>query len=161
MNPIPADIVEKTWEKMIGMAPEEAPEMIERMTQEQPLILAYLMAMGDELFNPDEQELLLFLGIVIWQLMQQGDTLLPVVTENMIDEIEESNFKMLEYLEGEPEGDFNETVSSMLENYNQKEILTHVLEAIMEEPEEGSEISEEHQGMMMIYLKTVIDCFDR
>ena len=161
MNPIPADIVEKTWERMIGMAPEEAPEMIERMTQEQPLILAYLMAMGDELFNPDEQELLLFLGIVIWQLMQQGDTLLPVVTENMIDEIEESNFKMLEYLEGEPEGDFNETVSSMLENYNQKEILTHVLEAIMEEPEEGSEISEEHQGMMMIYLKTVIDCFDR
>ena len=161
MNPIPADIVEKTWIQMAAMSPEDAPEMIDRMTQEQPLILTYLMAVGDELFNQDERELLLFLGIVIWKIMQQGDTPLPEITEEMIDEVEESNFNMLEYLDGESEKEFNETTAAMIENFNQKEILAHVLEAIMEEPEEGCEITEENQGMLLIYLKTVIDCFDR
>ena len=161
MNPIPENVVEKTWERMIDMSPAEAPEMVDRMTKEQPLILAYLMAIGDELFNQDEREVLLFLGIVIWQIMLQGDTPLPTISEKMLEEVEESNFKMLEYLEGESETDFMETTMSMLENYNQKEILAHVLEAIMEEPEEDGEITEENQGMMMIHLKTVIDCFDR
>ena len=160
MKPIPADTVEDTWARMVDMSPQDAPEMIERLTQQQPLILAYLMAVGDEMFNPDERELLLFLGIVIWQTMLQGDTPLPEVTEQMIEEIEASNFKMLEYLEGESEADFIETTENILNTYNQKEILAHVLEAIMEEPDEETEISEENQGMMMIYLKTVIDCFD-
>ena len=161
MNPIPADVVEKTWKKITETSPQEAPEIIARMSKQQPLILTYLMAIGDELFNQDERELFVFLGITVWQIMSNGDTPLPKVTEEMIDEVEESNFKMLEYLEGESETDFMETTENMLENYNQQEVLRYVLEALMEEPEEDCEIREENQGLMMIYLKTVIDCFDR
>ena len=161
MKPIPADVVERTWKKIAETSPHKAPEIIDRMSKQQPLILTYLMAIGDELFNQDERELFVFLGIVIWQLMSQGETPLPKVTEEMIDEVEESNFKMLEYLEGESEVDFMETTETMIENYNQQEVLRYVLESIMEEPEEDCEIREENQGLMMIYLKTVIDCFDR
>ena len=161
MNPIPADVVEKTWREMSESSPEDAPETIERMSADQPLILGYLMAVSDELFNQDESELFVFLGIVIWHIMSHGDTPLPKVTEEMLEGIEESNFKMLEYLEDESETDFIETTENMLYNYNQQEVLRYVLEAIMEEPEEDSEIREENQGLMMIYLKTVIDCFDQ
>ena len=161
MNSIPAEIVEEMRIELSEMSPDAAPDIIDRMSNEQPLVLAYLMAIGDNLFNQDERELFVFLGVVIWQIMSQGDTPLPQVTEKMIDEIEESNFKMLEYLEDESEADFIETTDNMLENYNQQEVLKYVIEVIMEEPEEDCEITEESQGLMMIYLKTVIDCFDR
>lgn len=161
MNPIPAEVVEKTWKRVAGTSLQEVPETIDRMTKEQPLILAYLLAVGHDIFNQDERELLFFLGMVIWQIMSQGTTRLPKITEKTIDEVEESNLKMLEYLEGESETGFVESVEGMLENYNQREVLGYVMEALMEEPEEGCLIREENKGLMMIYLKTVLDCFDR
>ena len=161
MNPIPANVVEKTLNEMMEMSHQGAPKMIKRMTKPQPFILAYLLAVGHDIFNQEEQELFVFLGVVIWRIMSQGDTPLPKVTEEIIDEAEDANFKMLEYLEGESEADFNETTENMLTNYNQQEVLRYVLEAIMEEPEDDFEIREDNKGMMMIYLKTVIDCLDR
>lgn len=161
MKPISADVVEKTWEKMAGMSAQEGPKLINRMTKEQPLILAYLMAAGGDILNRDERELLLYLGVTIWQIMLQGDTPLSEITDEILDEVEESNMKMLEYLEGEPETDFIDTVEKMIGSYPQPEVLRYVVEALMEVQEEGALIRDENTGLMMIYLKTVIDCFDR
>jgi len=161
MEPIPEDDVEKMWIRFNEMSVDETPELIQRMTEEQPLVLAYLMAVGDTIFNEDERELLVFLGIVIWETMSQGTTPLPPITEEILDEAEEANVQMLEYLEGESQSGLWETTESIIDNYNQRHVLGYVLEAIMEEPEEGCEIRDENRGIMMIYLKTVIDCFDR
>ncbi len=161
MNPISSDIVEKTWKKIGGMSPLELPKLINLMTKEQPLILAYLMAVDNEILNQDEQELLLYLGVVVWQIMSQGSTPLPKVTEGILDEVEESNIKMLEYLEGESETDFIETVEKIIGNYNQPEVLRYAIEALMEESAEECLIRDEYKGIMFINLKTVIDCFDK
>jgi len=44
--------------------------------------------------------------------------------------------------------------------YGQPEVLKHVVEALMEEPEEGCLIRDANKGIMFLDLKTVIDCFD-
>jgi len=77
-----------------------------------------------------------------------------------IKKIEDKNFNMLEYLEGETETDFFATVATIIENYNQPEVLKYVVEALMEEDGEAVAIRNENAGIMMIYLKTVLDCFD-
>ena len=162
MKQIPSDIVEKTWKKMGGMSPADAPKMISRLTKQQSWILAYLMAAGDDSLNRDERELLFYLGIVIWRIMSQGDKCLSEVTDKIIDEAEEANIKMLEYLEDESPDDFADVIEKVLENYNQYYVLQYIVEALMEEDsEEECLIRDENIGMMMIYLKTVIDCFDR
>jgi hypothetical protein len=48
----------------------------------------------------------------------------------------------------------------MLEGYNQREIQKYILEALMEEPEEGPIIGDENIGVMFIHLKTVLDAMD-
>jgi len=161
MNPISSDIVEKTWKKIGGMSPLELPKLINLMSKEQPLILAYLMAVDNQILNQDEQELLLYLGVVVWRIMSQGSTPLPKVTEETLDEVEESNIKMLEYLEGESEADFIDTVEKIVGNYNQLEVLRYVIEALMEESDEECLTRDEYKGIMFINLKTVIDCFDK
>ncbi len=161
MKPISSDIVEKTWEKMGGMSPQEAQKMINLMSKEQPLILAYLMAVDDDILNQDERQLLLYLGVVVWQIMLQGDIPLLKVTEQILDNAEESNMKLLEYLEGESNTGFIDTMEKIVDNYSQSKVLKYVIEALMEEPEEGCLIREENKGIMMLDLKTVIDCFNK
>ena len=161
MNTISAKIVEKTWQETAAMSPSEAPKVINKLTKQQPLILSYLMAAGHDVFNQDEQELLLFMGINIWKMMSQGKTSLPKVSEKTLDKIKKNNFKMLDYLEGEPGHGFTATVEKIFSNYNQSEVLRYVVEALFEEEEEDVEIRDEMMGMLMLYLKTVIDCFDR
>lgn len=161
MNPISAEIVEKTWQEMNAMSPLEAPKMINKLTKEQPIILAYLMAVGHDFLNQDEQELLLYLGIVVWRIMSQGDSRLPKVSEKVLDSVDESNIKMLEYLEGESETEFAETIETIYHDYNQTEVLKYIVEALFEEDEEETKIRDEVKGMMFIYLKTVVDCLDK
>jgi len=162
MNKISSEIVERTWREMSSMPPLKLPKLVNKLSKEQPAIVAYFLVVGDEFLNEDEQELLLYLGLVVWQVMSNGASPIPEVTEKMVEEAEDKNIKMLEYLEGESESGFIETVETIVENYNQPEVLQFVVEGLIEEDEEdNANIREESIGMMMIYLKTVIDCFDK
>lgn len=160
MKPISADVVEKTWKRMGSMSVQKAAELIYLMEEQQPFVLAYLLGVGGDTLNRDERELLLYLGEVVWQIMSQGDTPLTKITGDVLDEVEESNWKMIEYLQGESEAGFIDTVREIINNYGQPEVLRYVVEALMEEEEEGCLIREERKGTMLMYLKTVIDCFD-
>lgn len=161
MKPISSAIVERTWKELGSMSPEAIPKIVQLMQEQQPFVLVYLLTIGDDILNEDERELLLYLGMVIWQIMLQGDTPLTKVTAADLDKAEEANMKMLKYLEGESEASLMDTVERMLSSYGQPEVLKYVVEALMEEPEEGCLIRDKNKGIMMIYLKTVLDCFNR
>lgn len=93
--------------------------------------------------------------------MSKGDKPLTKITPEVLEEAEESNMKMLKYLEGEFETDFIDSVEKMIGSYSQPEVLRYVVEALMERSEDGCLIRDENLGIMMIYLKTIIDCFDK
>ena len=160
MDRISADIVERIWKQVGGMSPADAPDLVSRMSDEQPLLLAYLTTMGEEDFDQDERELLLYIGIVVWQIMKEGADELPRIEESTLEEVEKQNLAMLEYLQAEPESDFEDTVKIIFENYNQTEVLRYVLDAIMEETEEGTQVRDENKGLMLYFLKNLIDCLD-
>ena len=159
-NSISADVVERTWQRIAGQSAKDAQKLVNRMSKEQPVVLAYLMAVDTDIFNQDEREVLLFLGVVVWQIMLQGTRPLPKVTEKILDEAEAGNLKMAEYLRGETEAGFEEASRKIIGSYKQPEVLRYVVEAIMEDTEESSPIREENKGIMFLDLKTVIDCFD-
>jgi len=119
---------------------------------------------GDAL-NMDEREVLLYLGVVVWQIISRKgkgeDTPLPEITEDILDNAVKSNEKMIESLENESSDDFIASVRKMVKNNSHPELLKVVVEALMEEPEDGCVMRDENKGMMMVYLKTVIDCFSR
>ncbi|MDZ7260934.1 MAG: hypothetical protein ONB05_02280 [candidate division KSB1 bacterium] len=162
MQPISAEIVRKTWQEQAQMSPLEVPQLINRISKQQPLLLAYLMAVDQGILNQDERELLLYLGIAVWRMMSQGDKKLVKVSEKRLEQAIQKNEKMLEYLEGEPTQNFDQTVEMIFKDYNQKEVLKYVIEALFEEEEDEEEnIRDEVKGLMAMDLKTVIDCLDQ
>jgi len=92
--------------------------------------------------------------------MSQGTQPLPTITEEILDEAEAKNMKMAEYLERETEDGFEQTTRMIISNYRQPHVLRYIVEALMEEPEEGCVIRDENTGILFLDLKTVIDCFD-
>ncbi|MCD6471788.1 hypothetical protein J7K55_01510 [Candidatus Aerophobetes bacterium] len=153
MDPIPLKVVERTWRKMSTMPLQKLPNLINFMRKQQPFVLAYLLAIGHEIFNQDEQEQLLYLGVVVWQIMSQGSKPLTKITGDALDEAEKTNMKMLEYLAGELEAGFMDTTKKIISNYPQPEVLKYVVEALMEEPEEDYFVRDENKGYIFIYLK--------
>jgi len=161
MEPISPEIVEKTWKKMAQMSsPQETQKMVTLMSKKQPFILAYLMAVGSDIFNQDERELLFYIGMNVWQMMFQGSTPLPKIKGKILDKTEKANMKMIEHLKDKADIEFIDSVEKIINNYSQPELLKYVIEALMEETEEGCQIRDENIGIMAIYLKTVIDCLN-
>lgn len=161
MKTIPAHIVDSTWREINNLAPSDAQQLMERLGEEQPVLMAYLMAAEGDVFNPDERSLFAYLGLVVWQIMARGDSALPPVSEDRLETAEAANIRMLEYLEGETEADFSQTVQTLTHHYNQIEVLRFVLEALMEQTDGSNGIRTENTGLVMIHLKSIIDCLDQ
>ena len=90
----------------------------------------------------------------------RGNRPLPMVTEKILDKVVDGNLKMAEYPRGETEAGFEEASRKIIENYGQPEILRYVVEAITVNTEESQPIREGNKGIMLLDLKTIIDCFD-
>ncbi len=156
---ISSEIIEKTWQKISGSSVKKAQKLINRMSEEQPFVLAYLLGVDDDIFSQYEREDLIFLGVAVWQVMLQGDKPLPKVTDTMLKEAEDNNFKLVERLNKKKGASIEKASMQMIESHKQPEILKYLLEAIMEETDTNSPDSDDHGGLMFIDLKTVLDCF--
>ena len=161
MERITREAVEETFSRMNSLAAEDGARLTHRMTKEHPLVVAYLMRAGEDLLDDDEREHLMFLGMVIWQIMDANSLMLPEVTANILRDAENKNLEMVKFLEGESADSFLSTAQMLMDSYNQHEILKYIMREVLEEDEDALAISAEGKFLILLFLKTAIDCFDR
>jgi len=161
METIPTTVVEAVWQDQAQLNWEKAQQLAQSFSKEQPVLLAYLLSTNYDTYNQDERELLHYLGFAIWQMMSRGSKKLKPVSEESVEKNQERNYKMVEYFSGESEATLEKTIRLAFENYNQPNVLRYVVEALMEEDDEETEINQANIGLMFLDLKTVIDCLDQ
>jgi hypothetical protein len=152
--------IDASWQRMDQLDIEDAPSLIDKIGKEQPFMLTYLMATGSDILNQHERKTLLFMSVMIWYIVSENIIQSPKMPLALFEEKEAINISMLEYLAGESETDFMDTVEKIMTNYHQAELLRYVIENLLEQAENQEELSEENIGMIVIYLKTIIDCLD-
>lgn len=130
---------------------------VEALREEQPVLLAYLFSENFEVFLNREREYVLFLVLVIVESVKQktGQTL-PLITEDMLGEVEESNWTRMKNVSAQR---FRERLDVFFEDTNQEDLLAFVEDALIDE-EEGL-LSKEGREPIFIVLKSVIDALDR
>ncbi len=155
---ISADTVTRTWERIGTMPPEQVPRLIEQMRREQPIILAYLMAMtGQPEFSSEDRETVFYIGVVVWQIMKQSPRGLRRVSERKLDEVLDANDEQLEKLAA---GGTNlqRAVEAMVKSHAEPEALRYIVEALMEEEEPGEPpVSAASLGLAFLTLKNTLD----
>lgn len=157
------EVIDQSTEELHSLDENQLQDLINTMSAEQPYLLSYLMGVENDALDNDEREVLLFMGVNIWNAVKkvQPDSL-PKITSESIDEAEDHNQKMLEYFMEESDEGFIQNVYNLMESYAQSPLLTYVVTAIMEEENEEEEplISEENKGLLFFLLKTFIDSMD-
>ncbi len=161
MEVISAETVEKTCLKMWEMSEQDAYKLSYIMQQEQPWLVAYLAAADQNILNQEEQELLFYLGTVVWQIMTDGRKNVPQISEDSLLRIEQENLKMAETLQKANAVTFAKVIKNILKDYPQPEVFKYVVAALMEQDNEDNAVRDENLGIILMDLKTVIDCFNR
>ena len=159
---ISAETVTRVWQDMARASLDEVPHLVNQMRVEQPVVLVYLLAVDDSIFNQHERELIFYLGMVVWQMMKQSKRRQRKVTEKKLEQAEEANYDFLERLSASPEADFVSATETMLVTYPEPEVFRYIVEAVMEEEDydpDDPPIRDEYRGLAVVYLKTVLDAF--
>lgn len=161
MKTIPDSVIRQVWRQLGQAGPEEAEALAQRMQQEQPYLMVYLLAADEECMDEADRGMLISLGAWIWQAMSQGDKPLRMVQEADLERAEEANIRALEELEEASAADYQGAAQRLLAGYNQGPLLGAVMEALMAGHEDDPEGAPDSTGLGLLYLKTVIDCLDQ
>ncbi len=160
---ISPEIVTQTWERMATAGPEDAVPLLEQMSQEQPIALAYLRAMSESPpLNEQDGQIMFYIGLVVWQIMRQSPQRLRKVTERKIERAEKGNEEALEIMASDTAADCVSATEHMLETYPEPHVLRYIVEAIMEDEDHDPDdppIQDEVRGLVFVYLKTLLDAF--
>lgn len=159
---ISVEIVTETWQRMSQMSVDEAPLMTFQLKEEQPIIFGFLLFLDDYPLNQHEKELILYMGLVVWQIMKQSKRRLRKVTRRKLEKADKANYGFLEMLASDSEVDFASATMAMLENYPEPEVLRYIIDTIMDEDEyepDDLPIRDEYRGLAFVHLKTALDAF--
>jgi hypothetical protein len=152
--------VEQGFAQMWNMKEQDAYRLSFMLEKEQPVLVAYLAAVDQEILNQSERELLFYLGTVVWQVFSNQKSPLPSISQDCLLRLEAANNAIATALRSEGKANFSELVKKVLKECRQREVLRYVIAALMDEDSTDNDVRDEVLGYIILDLKTVIECFD-
>jgi len=160
MEPIPEEIVEKTWQEVAGFSPDRAKKEMMKIGNIQPDLLAFVTELTEEM-DRAVKELAIYMFFVVYRMFQEVHRKIKKISSEEIIECYEHNEGLIERLEGAHEK-FLDRVASV-QTSRQPYVVKYVVDALMEEDEgeDAVALTDEQKGFLFLLLKTVIDVLDQ
>lgn len=161
MTTIPIDEIQAAWDKMCSADQAAAVKMAQKMQEEQPALMVYLLAQEENLDSAEEPGWLMQLGCFVWFVFLQQGNKLREVSPEQIEKVEDKNIRYLENLDQGSEIDHMDASKRLITSYNQAPLLGFLIEMLMQNDEDAPELAGDDIGMGLLILKTVVDCLDQ
>jgi hypothetical protein len=161
MKTISGKIIDRTWKRINEATEEEAQRLLDVMARQQPFIVAYLLAVEETLMGEDDRGRLMLIGLILWEIISGENSGLRQINMDDLEAAEQKNIKFLEELEAGSEMDHMAGLQNLLTTYNQVPLLSAVIESLMAEDAEEPELASENIGLVLLHLKSVLDCLDQ
>ena len=161
MKTISGKIIDRTWKRINEASEEEAQRLLDLMAKQQPFIVAYLLAVEETLMGDNERGQLMLIGLILWEILSTENSSLRQITMDDLEAAEQVNIEFLEELEAGSEMDHMASLQNLMTTYNQTPLLSAVIESLMAEDAEEPELASENIGLVLLHLKTVLDCLDQ
>lgn len=160
MEPIPEEIVERTWQEVAGFSPDRAKKEMVKIGNSQPELLAFVTESAEEM-GREVRELGIYMFLVVYRMFQEAHGKIKRIPSEEIIKCYEQNEGLMERLEGAHEK-FLDRVASV-QTSRQPYVVKYVVDALMEEDEgeEAVALTDEQKGFLFLLLKTVIDVLDQ
>ncbi|MEL6672740.1 MAG: hypothetical protein AAFR61_11135 [Bacteroidota bacterium] len=128
--------------------------LLDEFGEHQAFLLALLMEYGEEDFNEDEQEIVLFHGIALWRCLKDGGLIQRAVTEEDLQKVEAESLHIIEETEREGLEHFLNFFQEIVPDHPQPELMKYILEEIS--TEEAEWIRTKNIPTMMAFLSLVL-----
>jgi hypothetical protein len=159
MEPIPEEIVEKTWQEVAGFSPDRVNKEMMKVGNNQPELLAFVTESAKEM-DQEVRKLAIYMFFVVHRMFQEVPGKIKKISSEETIERYKQNEGLIERLEGADEK-FLDRIASVQAS-RQPYVVKYVLDALMEEEEEDVvTLTEEQKGFLYLLLKTVIDVLDQ
>ena len=160
MEPIPEEIVEKTWQEVAGFSPDRAKKEMMKIGNSQPELLAFVTESSQEM-GQEVRELAIYMFLVVYRMFQKAHGKIKKISSEEIIKCYEYNEGLMERLEGTHER-FLDRIASV-QTSRQPHVVKYVADTLMEddEGEDAVALTEEQKGFLYLLLKTVIDVLDQ
>lgn len=139
--------------------PEKINEYLQQFREEQPALSGAIDTILKQL-SPDESDYYLIYLQIIWRAIKQAGENLPIPAKKFVEK-RKANQHTLERLKSAAAGtlDINKLLAEMeymISHYHQEPLLRFLFSAIRSH----REIREPIQDVIILDLKSIIDCFD-
>jgi|APTNR8051073442_1049403.scaffolds.fasta_scaffold01606_4 hypothetical protein len=148
---VPESVIDQVVDKY-GESESALEEALAALEERQPMLYAYLLSEEFEAFTEEERDYLLFLAIAVWQSVETHLGPRPEVTEEQLNEAEESNWDALGEIQ---QARFRERVSLFFEGYAEEDLLAFIEDALVED--DDTPVTKEGREALFVSLKSVID----
>ena len=133
---------------------ENYQELLTEISENQPALVGYLYSDSFQSFTQEEQQLFLFMALVIWKAVDENHEDISELSEEDIATAEEKNWDILQ---AAGKGDFRERLTPFFEGYPQEDLLAFVEDSVT--PDDDDMVSDEGKEYLFISMKTIIDSF--
>jgi hypothetical protein len=160
---ISADTVTHTWQQMSAMPGDQALQLVQRMSNEQPIIFVYLLEVNrHRCLNEREGQLCFYVGLVVWQIMMRSPKRMRKVTQVKLDQAKQVNEEFLGLLAIDTQADLFSATKMISENYPEPEVLGCIMKLLMDDADydpDDPPISDANRGLAFLHLKIILDAF--
>ncbi len=133
---------------------EDYETLLTDLSKTQPALVSYLYSESFQSFTLEEQQLFLFMALVIWKAIDGSHEDIDELSEDDIAAAEERNW---EILQDAGKGGFRERLTPFFEDSPQEDLLAFVEDSVV--PDEDNMVTEEGKEYLFISMKTIIDAF--
>ncbi|MCB0835518.1 MAG: hypothetical protein KDD63_15285 [Bacteroidetes bacterium] len=159
MRQLSYEAVEETFDWLSSIDDDDAiDQLIDEFGEKQPFVFSYLLAMGEEDFHDEEQEVFLYMGMLTWKVYDQHFSLTKTLSEEDINQVKRSNLGLLEDMEFAKTHEREALARGEVENSVQPELLTYLIEII---EEEGDALKPGNRWLIFAFLKVLVDAFNQ
>jgi hypothetical protein len=142
------------------MPGDQLQKMGMELFNKQPEAYQYLYARTQlQALNQDEQELLLYLGIITWGMVSRSRPRLPSPRKVPLNNFEESEMLNLMLLTGYEKASAEEVKAryqELAKDHMQPAIVRFFIDAIWDDPS-GADIQAANKGLLIRYLLSLLD----
>ena len=161
MKTIPVEQIQEAIDYLSNLDGEQMQKIIDSINEKQGFLMAYLMSAAENNFDEEERENFFYIGFIVLHLLITENSSLALIDGKFIDKVENDNMGLLELVEGKDEETVYDMVGTLLAEHKQSNLISFVLEAIYDvDEDENPFFSESDSAIMLLTLKTIIDCMD-
>ncbi len=148
-------ITEKTIDQVIEALANTEEDLFQKMSDNQPLLAAYLAAEDLEAFTPDETQYLYYLALLCWKCFKQTYPEMAEVDEEALSAREEQNWNRINTLRP---ANLKNIIDRWMPDYPEQELLFYLEDALQLDDEDPDHpVTKSGQIPLFVSLVTIVD----